>query len=187
MMYEWSSLVGKHDEDESHAAIKAVKKHRHREKALLHAHGEGQDGNYDALLLDAENHYVEDHLTEIATATASEDNIQHILDSAKTQEGKKAEAFKYLRHRGYQAKVQHSLVRRARMALTTQQRKKMVNLRESQRTEVAWLMHQPKRYESFVWLRELADKEEEKRIKEWEAVQKETQLEITQLVHRFMF
>ncbi|GMH76316.1 hypothetical protein TrRE_jg4214 [Triparma retinervis] len=153
VMYEWSSLVGEHDEDESHAAHAAVSRHRHREKAMFHAHGQGKDGNYDVLLLDATEHYVEDHLTEIATATASEDNVQHILKSAKTQDGKKAEAFKYLRHRGYQAKVQSALVKRARVAMRTQQKKKLVTLRENQRREVAWLIQQPKRYESFTDLR----------------------------------
>jgi len=195
LMYEWSSIANITPEGDSEPASAEVvlRQHRAREKAIIPKmigagieHGDA-DAHYNALLDDTVDHYMKDHMMEIAVKVANEENMEFVLKSAKTQEGKKAEAFKILRHKGYQAKLQQSLVKRARDALKQQGRKKLVELRKEQKMEVKWLTHQVRRYEAFTWLRDLAEVEETKRQKDWGEVQEETFVELTQLVHRFMF
>ena len=143
------------------------------------------------------NHYIalettlkeasEEAVRDVACRPATPTNVSAVIQSSQTQQGKKAAAFKWLAHHGYQAKLHQSLVTEARDYVALQQKAKLVDLRERQKEEVAWLSHQAKRYEAFLYLRERADGLEDNRLKEYLTKRDEVQAELVMLAHRWMY
>ena len=124
---------------------------------------------------------------DVACRPATPKNVAAVIQSSQTQQGKKATAFKWLAHHGYQAKLRQSLVTEARDFVVMQQKAKLADLRERQREEVAWLTHQARRYDAFLRLKAMAEGLEEQRETEYKKKRDEVQVELVMLAHRWMY
>ena len=97
-----------------------------------------------------------------AVAAATPANVEHVLNSSKSLDGRKKESVKYLMHVGHKARLQQSLVKDARAAVLVQGKDKLAALRKRQGEDVAWLTHQGIRCEAYLWLRARGEVEYER-------------------------
>ncbi|GMH57923.1 hypothetical protein TL16_g02499 [Triparma laevis f. inornata] len=121
-------------------------------------------------------------------APATPSNVKEVISSFnKDLASKKAEAYKWLAHHGYQAKLHQSLVSEAREYVLRQQREKFRDLKLQQMEEVAWLTHQAKRYQSHLWLMERVEENDKNFEEDYGKKRDAVQEELVMLAHRWMY
>ncbi|GMH79093.1 hypothetical protein TrST_g1197 [Triparma strigata] len=121
-------------------------------------------------------------------APATPSNVSEVISSFNKDLGsKKAEAYKWLAHHGYQAKLHQSLVTEAREYVLRQQREKFRDLRLRQVEEVAWLTHQAKRYQAHEWLMQKVEENDKVMEEDYKLKRDAVQKELVMLAHRWMY